>query len=72
MALWKITIPKTGNTNGVHFEKGMSVEYATKTINKPTTDAHKREEIEALFMAKYGIDIKKASLTRVLDCEIIN
>lgn len=72
MALWKITIPKTGNTNGVHFEKGMSVEYATKSINKPTGDAHKCKDIEALFMSKYGIDIKRACLTRGLDCEIID
>ena len=31
MALWKISVKNSGIINGVRLEKGMSVDYVTKT-----------------------------------------
>ena len=35
MALWKISVKNSGTINGVRIEKGMSVEYVTKTGTPP-------------------------------------
>ena len=33
MALWKISVKNSGIINGVRIEKGMSIEYVTKTTH---------------------------------------
>ena len=35
MALWKISVKNSGTVNGVRLEKGMSVDYVTKTSTSP-------------------------------------
>ena len=57
MALYRATIKRTHTTNGVHLEKGMSVEIPTTSSGPFNNGAH--EVIDA-FMRKYGLDIKKA------------
>ena len=74
MALWKISVKNSGTINGVRIEKGMSVEYVTKTSTPPLQAiSQNKEQIAQLFKNKYGVDILKAGLVNMgrLTCEKI-
>ena len=58
MALFRATVKSTRTTNGVHLEKGMSVDFPS-TYGSPMGTNGGKEVIDA-FMRKYGVDIKKA------------
>ena len=63
MALWKISVKNSGTVNGVRLEKGMSVDYVSKTSTSPLSSlSQNKEQIGRLFMNKYGIDLLKAGL----------
>ena len=57
--LYRLTIKGNANINGVRLEKGMSVEVASQTSNV-WGDMKGKELVRNAFMAKYGIDLKKA------------
>lgn len=59
MALWKFTTKMTRTCNGVHIEKGMTVEVVTTTTSNPLNNPQGRDQIAAAFMNKYGVDMKK-------------
>ena len=63
MALWKIAVKNSGIINGVRIEKGMSIEYVTKTTTPPLQllSQHK-DAINQLFKNKYGVDLAKAGI----------
>ena len=74
MALWKISVKNSGTVNGVRLEKGMSVDYVTKTSTSPLSSlSQNKEQIGRLFMNKYGIDLLKVGLVNTgrLTCEKI-
>ena len=74
MALWKISVKNSGTINGVRLEKGMSVDYVTKTNTSPLSAlSQNKEQIGRLFLNKYGIDLLKAGLVNMgrLTCEKI-
>ena len=74
MALWKISVKNSGTINGVRLEKGMSVDYVTKTNTSPLSAlSQNKEHIGRLFLNKYGIDLLKAGLVNMgrLTCEKI-
>ena len=56
MALFLITAKQNHFSNGIHLEKGMTVEVSS--IHSTTITANSKEIADA-FMRKYGIDIKK-------------
>ena len=57
--LYRLTIKGNANINGVRLEKGMSIEVASQTSNV-LGDLKGKELVRNAFMAKYGIDLKKA------------
>lgn len=75
MALWKISVKNSGIINGVRIEKGMSIEYVTKTATPPLQllSQHK-DAINQLFKNKYGVDLAKAGIinTGRMSCEKIS
>lgn len=75
MALWKIAVKSSGIINGVRIEKGMSIEYVTKTTTPPLQllSQHKAA-INQLFKNKYGVDLAKAGIinTGRMSCEKIS
>ena len=74
MALWKISVKNSGTINGVRLEKGMSVDYVTKTNTSPLSAlSQNKEQIGRLFLNKYGIDLLKGGLVNMgrLTCEKI-
>lgn len=58
-ATWKITIKDTITYNGVHLERGMSVDYITPTLDHPLYKTSHHEAVNQLFKNKYGVDLKK-------------
>ena len=74
MALWKISVKNSGTINGVRLEKGMSVDYVTKTNTSPLSAlSQNKEQTGRLFLNEYGIDVLKAGLVNMgrLTCEKI-
>ena len=61
MALFKATIKSTGNSNGIRYEKGMTVDVVTQTTSNPLM-SNGGTQVSDAFMRIYGIDIKKAGL----------
>lgn len=68
MPLFKATVKNTRINNGIHLEKGMSVEFESSHVSPLSNGWGK--VIEA-FQIKYGIDIKKAGATSDAWIEII-
>ena len=66
MALYRVTVKRTGTTSGVRLEQGMSVEVSSQS---DPLSLNGGIAIQDAFNRIYGIDIKKAGgLTRsVLD-----
>lgn len=62
MALWKISIKRSGTINGVRLEKGLSIELVTTSGTNPVGNSAYREQIARLFMNNYGIDLEKGHL----------
>ncbi len=73
MALWKITVKNTANSNGVRVEKGMSVELASLSNPLIVNTSTNKPIINQLFINKYGVDLIKANRlsTSYLNCEKI-
>lgn len=58
MALFRATIKKSGSSNGIRYEKGMSVDFPSTHGQPLSTNGGK--EVIAAFERVYGLDIKKA------------
>ena len=75
MALWKISVKNSGIINGVRIEKGMSIEYVTKTTTPPLQSlSQHKDAINQLFKNKYGVDLGKAGIINIgrMSCEKIS
>jgi len=59
MALFKVTVKRSGVTNGLRLEKGMSVDIPSRYTNPLTTNGG--HEVQDAFKRIYGIDLKKAN-----------
>lgn len=64
MALWKISVKRTGTINSVRLEQGMYVEMTTISTSNPLTcnPLQNAPQISRLFENKYGIDLMKGHL----------
>lgn len=59
MALFKVSIKRSGHYNGCKVENGMEVEVSfDRGINNLTGTIQGQEIIVAAFQRKYGLDIK--------------
>ncbi len=58
MALFKVTVKRSGTVNGIRLEKGMSVDIPSTYSNPVLTNGG--HQVQDAFMRKYGIDMKKA------------
>lgn len=67
--LYKLTIKRDRIVNGIRLEKGMSVEVACQSSN-PLGNAQGCELVKNAFMAKYGIDLKKACALDTLNLDV--
>ena len=75
MALWKISVKNSGIINGVRIEKGMSIEYVTKTTTSPLQSlSQHKDAINQLLKNKYSVDLGKAGIINIgrMSCEKIS
>ena len=61
MSLFKFTIKHSGISNGIRFEKGMTVKVVSQTTSNPLY-RNGGTQVSDAFMRIYGIDMKKAGL----------
>lgn len=57
MTLFRITVKQNKYSNGIRFEKGVSVEVSSRYSNPLTTNGG--HEVQNAFMRKYALDLKK-------------
>ena len=69
MGLFRITLKKSGNTNAIRFEKGMTFDVVSKYSNPLLTNGG--HEVQDAFMRIYGIDIKKAGCLNGSSLEVV-
>ena len=67
--IYKITIKKSKNSNGIRVERGMSVEVVTNNITNPVTTNGGQAVVDA-FMRIYGIDIRKAGALNMVYLDV--
>ena len=70
MALFKITVKQSKNSNGVRIEKGMSVEVVTKSMSNPVS-TNGGQVVADAFMRLYGVDIKKAGALSMVYLDVV-
>ena len=61
MALFRVTVKRMNNTNGIRVEKGMSVDVVTNSLSNPLT-TNGGQSVADAFDRIYGIDAKKAGI----------
>ena len=67
--LYKLTVKNNQFTYGVRLEKGMSVEVVFQSSNL-LGNAQGCELVQNAFMAKYGVDMKKACAINSLRLDV--
>ena len=70
MALFKITVKQSKNSNGVRIEKGMSVEVVTQSMSNPVS-TNGGQVVADAFMRLYGVDIKKAGALSMVYLDVV-
>ncbi len=68
--LYKVTVKSNLNSNGVRLEKGMSVEVASQSYSLLST-LQGKELVNNAFIAKYGVDVKKACALTSLYLDVV-
>ena len=68
MSVFKVTIKNSGNTNGVRYEKGLSVQILSKdkTTQNPFSSLADKKSIADAFMRMYNLDVNKACLVNTI------
>ena len=70
MALFKITVKQSKNSNGVRIEKGMHVEVVTQSMSNPVS-TNGGQVVADAFMRLYGVDIKKAGALSMVYLDVV-
>ena len=67
MALWKISVKRSGNAackdKRQRLEKGMFVETSTASTTPPIDVTREQPMLAQLFLSKYGIEIPQFGIT---------
>lgn len=69
MPLYRVTIKKRINTNGIRLEPGMSVDVVSQSFSDPV-HTNGGQSVADAFMRIYGIDIKKAGAMNSIYLEV--
>ena len=63
MALFRVTVKRMNNTNGIRVEKGMSVEVVTNSLSNPLT-TNGGQAVADAFYRIYGIMLERRVFSR--------
>ena len=70
MPLFRVTVKRMKNTNGVRLEPGMHVDISSKSVSNPVTTKGGQVVIDAFYRI-YGVDIKKAGAVNMNDLDVV-
>ena len=69
MPLFRVTVIRMKNTNGVRLEPGMHVEIPSNSFSNPVTTNGGQVVIDAFYRI-YGVDIKRAGAVNMNDLDV--
>lgn len=69
MPLFRITVKRMKNTNGVRLEPGMYVEIPSNSFSNPVTTNGGQTVFDAFYRI-YGVDIKRAGALNMNDLDV--
>ena len=69
MPLFRVTVKRMKNTNGVRLEPGMYVDIPSNSFANPVT-TNGGQVVADAFYRIYGVDIKKAGALNMSDLEV--
>lgn len=69
MPLFRVTVKRGKNSNGIRIEKGMSVDVVTNSMSNPVITNGGQNVVDAFYRI-YGVDIKKAGVLNMVDLDV--
>ena len=69
MPLFRVTVKRMKNTNGIRLEPGMTVDIPSNSFSNPVTTNGGQVVIDAFYRI-YGVDIKKAGALNMSDLDV--
>lgn len=70
MPLFRITLKRVKNSNGIRLEPGMSVDVSSSSFSNPVVTNGGKLVADAFYRV-YGVDIKKAGALNMVDLDVI-
>lgn len=69
MPLFRITLKRNKNSNGIRLESGMSVDVVSNSFSNPVSTNGGNLVVDAFYRI-YGVDIKKAGALNMVDLDV--
>lgn len=69
MPLFRVTVKRMKNSNGVRLEPGMSVDVASNSFSNPVS-TNGGQLVADAFYRIYGVDIKRAGALNMADLDV--
>ena len=69
MPLFRVTVKRMKNSNGVRLEPGMSVDVASNSFSNPVS-TNGGQLVSDAFYRIYGVDIKRAGALNMADLDV--
>ncbi|MBD3592306.1 DUF6140 family protein [Bacteroides sp. GM023] len=69
MPLFRVTVKRMKNSNGVRLEAGMTVDIPSNSFSNPVTSNGGQVVVDAFYRI-YGVDIKKAGALNMSDLDV--
>lgn len=69
MPLFRVTVKRAKNSNGIRLEAGMTVDVLSNSFSNPVTINGGQSVVDAFYRI-YGIDIKKVGALNMADLDV--
>lgn len=69
MPLFRVTVKRTKNSNGIRLEPGMSVDVVSNSFSNPVS-TNGGQLVADAFYRIYGVDIKRAGALNMVDLDV--
>lgn len=69
MPLFRVTLKRMKNSNGIRLEPGMSVDVVSNSMSKPVSNNGGQLVADAFYRV-YGVDIKRAGALNMADLDV--
>ena len=69
MPLFRVTLKRMKNSNGIRLEPGMSVDVVSNSFSNPVSTNGSQLVADAFYRV-YGVDIKRAGALNMVDLDV--